>query len=83
MSENKLIYDIDENLPVKLYGDIQRIRQIIINLMNNAIKFTDEGFVKLTVKAHQVSEKISEIYCCVEDSGQGIKAEDIDKLFDK
>ncbi len=77
----ELIYDIDANLPSKLYGDIQRIRQVIINLMNNAIKFTDEGFVKLTVKANQIDEKTAEISYYVEDSGQGIKPEDIDKLF--
>ena len=77
----ELIYDIDADLPCKLYGDIQRIRQIIINLMNNAIKFTEEGFVKLTVKAKMVSEDMVELSYFVEDSGTGIKPEDIGKLF--
>ena len=53
----ELLYDIDTNLPEKLYGDRQRIRQVIINLMNNAIKFTDSGFVKLTVKAETIDEE--------------------------
>ena len=79
----ELLYDIDVDLPCKLYGDSQRIRQIIINLMNNAIKFTDEGFVKLTVKSNRISEKMMELSCYIEDSGQGIKSEDIDKLFGK
>ena len=78
----ELLYDVDVNLPCKLYGDMQRIRQIIINLMNNAIKFTNEGFVKLTVKANRISENVAEISYYVEDSGQGIKPEDMDKLFD-
>lgn len=77
----ELLYDIDVDLPLKLYGDRQRIRQVIINLMNNAIKFTDSGFVKLSVKTKMISEEDIEITYSIEDSGQGIKEEDIDKLF--
>lgn len=77
----ELLYDIDPELPEVLYGDRQRIRQIIINLMNNAIKFTDEGYVKLTVKAEPVEEDIVNVVYEITDSGQGIKEEDIDKLF--
>ena len=77
----ELLYDIDTNLPEKLYGDRQRIRQVIINLMNNAIKFTDEGFVKLTVEANSIDAEHMEVLYRIEDSGQGIKEEDIGKLF--
>lgn len=77
----ELLYDIDTNLPEKLYGDRQRIRQIIINLMNNAIKFTDEGFVKLSVEAVPVDAGQIEVTYRIQDSGQGIKEEDIGKLF--
>ena len=77
----ELLYDIDTNLPERLYGDRQRIRQVIINLMNNAIKFTEKGFVKLTVKTEFIdAENVNVIYQ-IEDSGQGIKEEDLDKLF--
>ncbi len=79
--EVELLYDIDTELPAKLYGDRQRIRQVIINLMNNAIKFTDSGYVKLTVKANRISHEDVEISYYIEDSGQGIKEEDIGKLF--
>lgn len=78
----ELIYDVDPALPAKMYGDMGRIKQIIINLMNNAVKFTEEGYVKLSAK---VSAKVGRTYTIeftVEDSGQGIKEEDVGKLFD-
>lgn len=77
----EILYDIDTNLPMKLYGDRQRIRQIIINLMNNAIKFTEEGFVKLTIKTEFIDEEHANINYFIQDSGQGIKEEDIGRLF--
>ena len=77
----ELLYDIDMKLPMKLYGDTQRIRQIIINLMNNAIKFTEEGFVKLSVEVGQMSEGEVELTFKVQDTGQGIREEDLKKLF--
>lgn len=77
----EVLYEIDPNLPMKLYGDSQRIRQIIINLMNNAIKFTEEGFVKLTVKTEVIDEETMNVQYFIEDSGQGIKEEDMGKLF--
>ena len=77
----ELIFDIDSNLPIKLYGDVLRLRQVIINIINNAIKFTEEGFVKLCIKAKQLSEEEILMKIAVSDSGQGIKEEDLDKLF--
>ncbi len=79
--EVELLYDIDTDLPAKLYGDRQRIRQVIINLMNNAIKFTDNGYVKLTIETNHLSDEDIEVTYKIIDSGQGIKAEDIEKLF--
>lgn len=76
-----LIFEVDKNLPSKLYGDTIRIRQIIINLVNNAIKFTDEGYVKLKVEVEDLGEKKINLRVLVEDSGQGIRKEDQDKLF--
>ena len=77
----ELLYDIDPKMPHKLYGDAQRIRQIILNLMNNAIKFTDKGFVKLTVEMNSLDVENVELCFKIQDSGQGIKQEDIGKLF--
>lgn len=78
----ELIFDIDKDLPEKLYGDSLRIRQVIINIANNAIKFTESGFVKLTIKIAQILESdVISLDISVEDSGQGIKPEDLGKLF--
>ncbi len=77
----ELLFDIDADIPSRLYGDALRIRQIIINLMNNATKFTEEGYVCLTVKVKQIEGEDIELYLSVKDTGQGIREEDLDKLF--
>lgn len=76
-----LLIDVDENIPQYLYGDATRIRQVIINLVNNSIKFTKDGFIKFTVKMLEMTDSEITEYVSVEDSGIGIKEEDIDKLF--
>ncbi|MCQ2523151.1 MAG: ATP-binding protein [Lachnospiraceae bacterium] len=77
-----LFYDVDKNLPAKLYGDSGRVKQIIINLMNNAVKFTDAGYVKLTVSVLEKVGKNVTLKFDVKDTGQGIKEEDLGKLFE-
>ena len=77
----QLEFDIDENLPARLYGDELRIRQVLINIANNAVKFTERGFVRITVKIKEVIEDRAELFFSVEDSGQGIAQKDIGKLF--
>lgn len=78
----ELLFDIDRNLPNKMYGDALRIRQVIINIANNAIKFTGNGYVKLTIKMSPMTEAdMVNLDISIEDSGQGIKPEDLDKLF--
>ncbi len=77
----ELLFDIDPELPARLYGDVLRIRQVIINLMNNATKFTDEGYVCLTVKVAKIEQDDMELFVSVKDTGQGIREEDIDRLF--
>lgn len=79
--EIELLYDIDKDLPRKLCGDDLRLRQVIINLMNNAIKFTEEGFVRLSVKTMDTVGDEIRLKFIVEDSGQGIREEDLPKLF--
>ena len=77
----ELLFDIDQRMPVKLHGDSLRIRQVIINIVNNAIKFTDNGYVKLTMEILQMNEEDIMLQFRVKDTGQGIKEEDISHLF--
>lgn len=77
----ELLYEIDRNMPVRLYGDGKRLRQVIINLMNNAIKFTESGYVRLKVEVSSAGVDRVNMAFSVEDTGQGIKEEDIGKLF--
>ena len=65
-----------ENLPELVCGDPRRLRQILLNLLGNAIKFTETGSVKLTAEVRG-----SAVLFAVEDTGIGIAAEDIDSLF--
>lgn len=78
----ELLYDIDKELPMKLYGDSLRLRQIIINIVNNAVKFTEEGYVKLTLRVEDEDEEDMRLVFSVKDTGQGIREEDIGRLFD-
>lgn len=72
--------DIDANLPSVLYGDEVRNRQIIVNILNNAVKYTKQGSVRFTVKGIR-EENAFTLKMQVEDSGIGIREEDMDKLF--
>ena len=72
--------DIDETIPTRLIGDDVRIRQILFNLLTNAIKYTKEGSVTLTIRSEIVEDK-AKLSFSVRDTGAGIAPEDIDKLF--
>lgn len=76
----ELLFDIDHNLPNVVYGDEVRVRQVIINIVNNAIKFTDEGYVSLKMRCRIEGSDII-FYCDVEDTGSGISEENLSKLF--
>ncbi|MCR4850751.1 MAG: response regulator [Lachnospiraceae bacterium] len=78
----RLTYDIDHDLPARLIGDQVRIRQIIINLVNNAIKFTEVGYVRLKLSVKKIDDKKIELGFSVKDSGLGIRDEDKERLFD-
>ncbi len=72
---------VDSSIPINLYGDDIRIKQIIINILNNAIKFTREGYVNLGITAAYNEEGKVTISFQVKDTGIGIKAEDLERLF--
>ncbi len=77
-----LLLEVDENLPTTLYGDENRIRQIMVNILNNAVKYTNEGFVKFKVTGEYGSEKRFILKTEISDSGIGIKEEDMPGLFE-
>ena len=75
------IVDIDPMLPTTLMGDEVRIRQVILNMLTNAVKYTSEGFVKLSVKSDNRHDNMADIIVSVSDSGRGMKPEELDNLF--
>ena len=71
---------VDDKLPSRLWGDDVRLRQILVNLMNNAVKYTEKGNVTLNVSG-VIQEETVELTFRVEDTGIGIREEDMEKLF--
>lgn len=76
----KVEMDVDRNLPSILFGDDVRIRQILINIMNNAVKYTEKGSVSLKIGG-EVKNGIVVLNFRIKDTGVGIKDEDLEKLF--
>ncbi len=71
------------NLPALLYGDEKRVSQIVINLLTNAVKYTEEGTVTFTGECFDNNEGPGYVLCFyISDTGIGIKSEDIDSIFD-
>ncbi len=76
----KMNLSVDSSLPFKVYGDEVRIRQVLTNLLTNAVKYTKEGSLGLRVLGERDGEDVI-LHFTVEDTGIGIKPEDIEKLF--
>ena len=74
--------EIDPNLPTTLYGDDVRIGQVILNLMTNAVKYTEQGTVTLSIRQESWDAAGVNLKVSVKDTGIGIKEADMDKLFD-
>jgi len=72
----------DPSIPRVLYGDYVRIKQIIINILTNSVKYTKDGFIDFHVNCY-TKGNYCRLIISVEDSGIGIKKENIDKLFNK
>lgn len=72
----------DSSLPQYLHGDHQRLKQVIVNLLTNSVKYTKEGYIEFKINCVQIND-ICRLIISVEDSGIGIKPEKIDKLFTK
>ena len=76
-------YECDDTIPCRYNGDEGRIKQILINIINNAIKFTKEGYVRATVTGEPGPNGDEELLTFrVEDTGCGIREEDLEKIFE-
>lgn len=73
--------DVDQSIPAQLYGDEVRIKQILINVLNNAVKYTAEGSVTLSIQKGRITDDMVEIIYSVTDTGMGIKKENLPYLF--
>ena len=72
---------VDSSIPSMLCGDEVRIKQILINLLNNAVKYTEEGSVTLAVRCERLTLNRVRVWYSVEDTGQGVKKENIPYIF--
>ena len=75
-------YEISPDVPTKLSGDPVRLAQIMSNLISNAIKFTDSGFVSVKISCLSIEAGAVNLRCLVADSGKGIAQDKIGSLFD-
>ena len=76
-----LLYEIDHNLPERLIGDSFRLRQILINLINNALKFTHHGEVHISIKQQGIKDENIIVLFEIRDTGIGIPEEKMNRLF--
>ena len=83
VQDKSLAYEVNiaKDVPKRLFGDEIRITQVLTNLLTNAVKYTDQGKVTLTLNAVKDLKGMEAIEYIVEDTGCGIKPEDMDKLF--
>ena len=77
----EFIMDVSPELPQKMYGDNVRIHQVILNLLTNSVKYTEQGRVKLTITPKEQTDYSVILCVSVSDTGIGIKPEDQEKIF--
>ena len=81
-SKVRFVTNIDESLPVKIEGDKTKIFQILLNILSNAVKYTEVGRIELKVKGEIIKDDVL-LHIRVSDTGLGIKEEDYNKIFEK
>ncbi|WLQ16729.1 response regulator [Hahella aquimaris] len=78
----ELLFDIDPEIPYDMLGDGLRLKQVLINLVGNAVKFTDAGEIVLSAKLLQRKDRELELFFSVRDTGIGISPENLQNIFD-
>jgi PAS domain S-box-containing protein len=78
----ELAYVLQENMPVKFQGDITRLRQVLVNLLGNAVKFTQEGEVTVAASVESVQGSVYTLHFQVRDTGIGIPKDKLHRLFE-
>ena len=73
--------DVDENIPHVLVGDEMRLRQCTMNILTNAVKYTEKGTIDFCLSFSKINDEFIDLTVKVKDTGQGIKKEDLEKLF--
>jgi PAS domain S-box-containing protein len=76
-----LAYEIDDNVPEVVIGDLTRLRQVFVNLISNAVKFTEEGEVLISASSRRLGGNCYEFHFAVKDTGIGISADNMYRLF--
>jgi len=77
----ELAYSLEADVPRWIVGDVTRLRQILVNLLGNAVKFTEQGEVVLSARVRDRREEVCEIEIAVRDTGIGIPRDRLDRLF--
>lgn len=75
-------FHIQEDMPPTLKGDAVRIKQVMLNYASNAIKYTERGRIDITIRCEEKTDDMALLKYEVEDTGQGIREKDLDKLFE-
>ncbi|MCC6607843.1 MAG: response regulator [Anaerolineae bacterium] len=78
----ELLYQVDPALPALFIGDVSRLRQILVNLINNAVKFTLEGEIVVLVTSHLIADQVHLLHVTIRDTGIGIPKERLANLFE-
>lgn len=83
IKEKDLVFnlEIDPSLPSTLFGDEVRIKQVLINILTNAVKYTEKGTVTLSISCEHTDKENTNLYVKVQDTGIGMKKEDMKNLF--
>lgn len=77
------VYNIAEDIPTELIGDDVHLKQVVVNLVSNAVKYTNEGSVTLSITTSPaIAENAVDLTVAVKDTGMGIRKENLDTLFD-